>query len=616
MSQEQLNDFKRLKQSEIYPKENSVGTWSYCNMRGDVLFVVDRFNNGDSKSVIPRYFSISANRWENKLPLTETPLYNLETMKEKMNLPVLFVEGEKTAEAAKKLFGKEFWVTTWHGGSNRVTKAKIIRIHDRTVYLFPDNDEPGHTAMNCLATSLFYLNNKVHIVQIPKNELSSFEKGWDLADDFPQGWTKNRFKKLILEAPVFTPPSPTEDLDTNEADDEENIFFTKIEPFPEPVNGQQLISELRNIINTYVFLPPYADIALCYWILFTYGIKYFEFSPRLAILSPEKRCGKSTLLDVLTALCYRPINLSNTTTASMFRLIEQLQPTMLLDEADTFLKSNEELRGIINSGHRCNGQVTRVVGDKNEVKIFRTFSACAIASIGTLPDTIMDRSIIVSMKRATKQDKRKHLRLRLFETEVKTICEKCLRFMCDNAPKAASIYPDFVDGLSDRAFNNWEHLFAIADIISPTEGIELRTAAIKLSSANSAFDTESITTLLLRDIREIFNTNHIDVIQSTHLCSALANKENSSWGEISYGKPITPTKLSHLLHDFNIKSQQRNVKGQNNKVYYYSDFIDAFNRYLGDDTGSTLSNLLTTNENNDLKDIADEQNNNIEEWEL
>ena len=59
----------------------------------------------------------------------------------------------------------------------------------------------------------------------------------------------------------------------------------------------------------------------------------------------------------------------------------------MIDEADSFLRDNEELRGVLNSGHRKGGAVLRNVGDDHEPRSFSTYSACAIALIGQLPPT-------------------------------------------------------------------------------------------------------------------------------------------------------------------------------------------------------------------------------------
>ena len=135
------------------------------------------------------------------------------------------------------------------------------------------------------------------------------------------------------------------------------------------------------------------------WCVHTYLIDAAWISPRLALTSPEKGCGKTTLLDVLARLVWRPLPAANATSSALFRVVEMQRPTLLIDEADTFLGENEELRGILNSGHRRGGSVLRTVSDEHEPRQFSTYSACAIAMIGKLPATLADRSIPIDLKR-------------------------------------------------------------------------------------------------------------------------------------------------------------------------------------------------------------------------
>jgi hypothetical protein len=67
----------------------------------------------------------------------------------------------------------------------------------------------------------------------------------------------------------------------------------------------------------------------------------------------------------------------------MFRAVEQWRPTLLIDEADSFLKDKEDLRGIINDGYQRDGKVIRAerIGKNFEVKGFACFAPCAIAAI-------------------------------------------------------------------------------------------------------------------------------------------------------------------------------------------------------------------------------------------
>jgi hypothetical protein len=108
-------------------------------------------------------------------------------------------------------------------------------------------------------------------------------------------------------------------------------------------------------------------------------------SPLLALTSPEKRCGKTTTLSLLTRLVPRPLLSSNISPAALFRIVEKYCPTLLIDEADSFLRDKEELRGILNSGHtRDAAYVVRTVGDDKEPCRFSTWAPKAVALIGRL----------------------------------------------------------------------------------------------------------------------------------------------------------------------------------------------------------------------------------------
>src|SRR5215469_9295265 len=177
------------------------------------------------------------------------------------------------------------------------------------------------------------------------------------------------------------------------------IEFPEPELWPEPLNGALLLDDIATAIRDHVVMSDVARDTAALWVLHTYLPDRSLVSPRLAIASPEKRCGKTTMLDVLARLALKSLPTANVTAAAIFRVVEAYRPTLLIDEADTFLRDNAELRGIVNSGHRRGGQVLRTIGDDHEPRAFSTYSACAIALIGRLPETLHDRSVIVSLKR-------------------------------------------------------------------------------------------------------------------------------------------------------------------------------------------------------------------------
>jgi len=74
--------------------------------------------------------------------LDERPLYNLPELASERK-EILFVEGEKTAEAAKILF-PNYSVTTTAGGSGSAHKTDFSPVSLRNVLISPDGGEAGH----------------------------------------------------------------------------------------------------------------------------------------------------------------------------------------------------------------------------------------------------------------------------------------------------------------------------------------------------------------------------------------------------------------------------------------------------------------------------------------
>src|SRR6516164_7667796 len=181
-----------------------------------------------------------------------------------------------------------------------------------------------------------------------------------------------------------------------------------------------------------------------------------DILPLLGIFSPEKRCGKSRLLALLLKLVRRPMPGVLLTPATLFRAIEKWHPTLLIDEADGLLKDskgndNLELRSVINSSHtREFAFVPRCVGDNHEVQNFSTWAPKALALIGRMPDSMMDRAIPIQMRRKTTAEKVTRIR----ETPQSVFHElrsKIIRWVGDNAEKIAQMVPRLPDGINDRA---------------------------------------------------------------------------------------------------------------------------------------------------------------------
>lgn len=358
------------------------------------------------------------------------------------------------------------------------------------------------------------------------------------------------------------------------------VKFDEPEPWPEPVDGAELIAEIAGIVQRYVVLPEAAAIAVSLWAPLSWVHDAARISPLLAITSPEKRCGKTTLLEVLGSLVRRPLSASNITAAALFRAVERFEPTLLIDEADTFLRNSDDLRGILNSGHRRrSASIVRNVGDDHEPRQFRTWAPKAIALIGKLPSTLADRSVHVALRRRGPGEAVARWRDESFPE----LCRKLARWAADHFDELAAARPGLPIGLHDRALDNWEPLLAIADAAGGGWPERARTAARELSGDPD----ESASTLLLEDVRRIFGQLGADRLASADLCAHLAAMESSPWPEWRHGKPITPRQLARLLARFDIVPTSTRIGDRTPKGYARGQFVDAWARYLAPPEAAT-----------------------------
>jgi hypothetical protein len=350
------------------------------------------------------------------------------------------------------------------------------------------------------------------------------------------------------------------------------------EPWPEAVDGAELLSALAGTVRSHVVMPDHEADTAALWILHTYLLDCFGISPRLAVGSPEKGCGKTTLLDVVGRLVWRPLPTSNATVAAIFRVVELSRPTLLIDEADTFLPENEELRGILNSGHRFGGSVIRTIGEDHQPRMFSTFCPCAIALIGKLPGTLADRSVSVELKRRRPDEA--VARFRHDRTEhLDQLARQAARWAADHAERIRRADPEIPDGIVNRVEDNWQRpLLAIADAAGGEWPKRAREAC---TVGRVADDDESIRVTLLSDIKAIFATRRADRISSSDLVEALGAMEERPWGEWK-GKPITKNALARLLKPFHLKPDTVRFSEMTAKGYTLAQFEDVFSRYLGE----------------------------------
>ena len=347
-----------------------------------------------------------------------------------------------------------------------------------------------------------------------------------------------------------------------ERDESKKLFLVEPPAWEEPVDGAVLLDDIAAQLKKYLVLPKYAPEAIALWIMHAHALDAFQISPILAMLSPEKRCAKTTTLTIIYNLLPRPVFASNVSPASIFRLIEKFNATLLIDEFDTFVQENDELRGVINSGHQRNAAyVLRVSGDELEPKLFSTWAPKVLAMIGKLPSTLSDRSIEVPLKRKRPDEKVTRFRI-VRPGNLPDLKRKCIRWAADNliSVRDGALGVSVPDGLNDRAADNWEPLLAVADRAGGEWPERARKAALALSG-NGVVEDNSAGVMLLGDIKTIFEQRALDAetnpnwneMSSKQLAEALAVMEGRPWPEWRGGKPISSHAVARLLKAFGIE---------------------------------------------------------------
>jgi len=358
--------------------------------------------------------------------------------------------------------------------------------------------------------------------------------------------------------------------------------FPDVEPYHEPVHPADLLNEISETIRRFIVLDIEQADAAALWILFTWVIEEFDVAPLAIINAPEKACGKSLMLDLFGKLSSRPLPASNATAASLFRAIEHWKPTMLIDEADTFVRDNDEFKGMINAGHtRANAYVLRVVGENYEPRMFSVWGAKALAGIALerhLPASTMSRAIVFNLRR--KMPHESVSRLRHADPNIfTTLVSKLARVAEEYSEVVRLARPALPEELGDRSQDNWEPLLAIAECAGQDWTRRAETAARKLSATHE--DPASTGNELLADIYEIFGGMTGEKISTVQLINALTSDDEKSWSTYNRGKPLTPRQLAKQLGVYGIKSKTVRMGHANTpKGYDRLQFEDAFARYL------------------------------------
>lgn len=392
---------------------------------------------------------------------------------------------------------------------------------------------------------------------------------------------------------------------------------------PQPLAaGTSILADVEALLRRYVvFVSDAQVVATALWVAHTHAIEAADTTPYLWLQSPTKRSGKTRVQEVVELLVARPWFVTRPTEATLFRVIDERQPTLLVDEVDTLFGrdptgAHEGLRAVLNSGHRRGAVVPRCVqvGNKQVVTDFKVFSAKALAGIGWLPETVADRSIPVRLRRKAPGEGVERFRFKKARAEGHALRDRLAGWAQTAMPRLVDAEPELPEGLNDRAADGWEPLFAIADLAGGEWSERARKAALQLHGGS---EDEGEGVLLLAHVRDAFydrpDTEEepekeptlptapeapppADRLPTTALLTKLVGRSDGPWAEkwerILKADPEAQgpaNQLARLLKPFGVKPKRIRTGGRGTPTprgYLREDLADAWARYLPTTTES------------------------------
>jgi len=539
---------------------------------------------------------------------------------------ICVIEGEACANALWKL---GIAATTNAGGAGKWREEHRKHLAGTDVVLIPDNDDAGHRHMQDVGAALSGIAKRVRVLVLPDLP----PKG-DVVDWLNAGGTREAFDRLVDQAPDWKPSAAAEQNEKKaEAEAGEQQLLDElarmprldyehrrkeaagdlgmragaldaevaerrarqqaetgppplfghwiVEPWPEEVETDALLSGLKVRMKRYVIFSDAQATITALWVLFAWVHEIAAVhSPILRAISAEANSGKTTLLNLISFLVPRALLCVEISEATLFRGIELWQPTIIVDEADVILVNNEPLRAVINSGWTRGAVVPRCIGDEKTPHAFPTFCPKALGMKGNqLLDTTRSRCIDIELKRKRPSETVVHFRA-IDDAGLQELRQQAQRWANDNAEGLKGAEPTMPEGFNNRLGDNFRLLFAIADLAGGEWPEKAREAAQVLSRVA---DVSSQSIRLLADIKTAFDAISTNAISSAALVGKLTAYPDAEWAEMGKSKkPLSQNQLARLLKRYGITPDNHVPAEGGGEVrgYHRKHFEESWERYL------------------------------------
>jgi hypothetical protein len=351
------------------------------------------------------------------------------------------------------------------------------------------------------------------------------------------------------------------------------------------------VGDTARFLGDYIVVPENSLLVIAAWVAAAWLADVWDRFPHLCVVSPEKRCGKTTLLDVLAVVVPRPRISTNISPAALYRVIEMEKPTLLLDEAQSLdrrgSEASEVLREILNAGIGKNARVTRCGGpDRDQIEEFSIYSPKVFAKIGHPDGVLADRCLPIQLERKTAADQVQRYRSRIVERRGKELKAGLETWTTENRERAQKLYNQMwtFDIDNDRMAELLMPLMTVLGIAGGLKALnQLREYADLLEARDREQETQTPGVRLLVACRELFRErdafgNKVRFLMTATLIAGLVSRLEEPWCRWNKGQPITDEAVARLLRPYGIRpghDKSRTFRG-----YYASDFEEAWNRYL------------------------------------
>jgi hypothetical protein len=341
----------------------------------------------------------------------------------------------------------------------------------------------------------------------------------------------------------------------------------------EPPDGPALLRNTEDLLRQYVVFPrPQYAFITTLWTGHTWVFDQMGYSPRLAVLSPAKRCGKTVLLSILARIVRKPLMAADVTAAYLVRAVNTLKPTLLLDEAADWLvgrgpdrEAARLIASVLRRGYRP-GQATGRCEKNAKGQIvpqdFDPYCPSAFALIGSeIPDdALADRCIRIRLERKPRQVSVRRFIEAYADEDAVTIAaqwQAWAAYIRDRVPETYRQVLDWVSKnwtwLNDRAVEGWAALGTVLLLTDPSRFPELEATARELAGSEAQ---EGPAELLLACIREVFRERGVEEIRTSDLLQALNDAEahpDWPWHGFNGGKGLRADQLARMLRPFGIR---------------------------------------------------------------